>query len=241
MTQPEVTKLYDVVDATWPAARTWEDGVWTFREGMGGGSRVSAATASGPADATDVARAESEMVRIGQDRLFMIRQGQDDLDRLLETLGYTVKDPVNLYSMPNADLVDLGRPRHMTFRAWPPMAIQRELWAEAHIGPERLAVMDRAAGPKMTLLVRDVQTPAGNLFVGIHDRIAMIHALEIPAAHRRRGLARALIIAAARWAADEDAKTMSLVVTRANEAANQLYASMGFRLVGQYHYRIKKD
>ena len=99
--------------------------------------------------------------------------------------------------------------------------------------------MTRASAPKTSFLGRTQDRPAGTAFAAIHDGVAMLHALEILPAHRRRGLGAAMMRAAADWALDQGAATFSLLVTRENEPALGLYASLGFTAVGHYHYRAK--
>jgi GNAT superfamily N-acetyltransferase len=117
------------------------------------------------------------------------------------------------------------------------LAIQSEIWAMGGIGPGRLAVMDRAPGPKMSFLGRSQDRPAACAFIAIHDGIAMLHALEILPTYRRRGLGRVMMRAAADWALAYGAHTLSVLVTSENQPARGLYASLGFAAVGQYHYR----
>lgn len=231
--------IFAVLEATWPAAATGRVGPWMIRDGQGGGSRVSAATALGPVQAADLQIAEQAMIALGQEPLFMIRSADDRLDSLLADAGYRVKDPVVAYAGPVAGIAALELPPKTAFRAWPALAVQAEIWAQGGIGPERLAVMDRVPGPKASFLGRVRDRPAGCVFVACHRTQAMVHALEILPAFRRQGLARHLLIAAARWAQAQGAQDLSLVVTRANVAANALYASLGMGVVGQYHYRIR--
>jgi GNAT superfamily N-acetyltransferase len=66
----------------------------------------------------------------------------------------------------------------------------------------------------------------------------MVHALEIPKAHRRKGMGVWLMRQAALWAKPNGAEWMSVLCTQANVGANGLYASLGMKVVGQYHYRI---
>ena len=122
----------------------------------------------------------------------------------------------------------------------PPLAIQREIWSAGGIGPGRWAVMDRVTGPKTSLFARADDRPAGTGFVAIHEGIAMLHALEVLPALRRRGAAAHMLRAAANWAAATGATTISVVVTEANAGARALYASLGLEVVGQYHYRMKQ-
>lgn len=230
---------FHLLDATWPAASVRQVGPWLIRDGQGGGSRVSAATAMSPVRAQELSIAELAMQDLGQPALFMIRPGDADLDAQLAATGYVIKDPVLAYTAPVASLASHDLPAKTVFRAWPPLALQAEIWASAGIGPARLAIMDRVAGPKTSFLGRVQDQPAGCAFVACHGPQAMLHALEVVPAFRRQGLGRHLVMAAARWAKDQGAETMALVVTRANSGANALYTSLGMGVVGQYHYRIR--
>ena len=237
MTLPEAHRLYGMIEVTWPAASISGLGPWLIRDGQGGGSRVSAATANGAVSRDDLGQAEDAMRDLGQTPLFMIRQGDGALDAMLDDAGYVVMDPVTLYAAPISD-VTIARPDVMTIAAWPPLAIQAEVWAAGGIGASRLSVMERANCPKTTLLCRADDNCAGSVYIAIDGDSAMIHALEIGEGFRRRGLARALTIAAAHWAQKQGAAYLTLVTTDANVAANALYTSLGMAVVGQYHYRI---
>ena len=231
-------RYYDVVEATWPSAQKITTGPIFVREGQGGGSRVSSATAGGPVTDDDIVRAGAAMRDLGQMPLFMIRDGDDELDAQLAERGYVVKDPVNMWACPATLLTDVKIPRVTTFCVWEPLAIQREIWASGGIGPERVDVMDRVLGAKTALLSRNDDKPAGAGFCAIHDGVAMIHALEILPHQRRKGMGVWMMRQAAYWALDNGADTLSVICTKRNEGANGLYASLGMTLVGQYHYRI---
>lgn len=228
--------VYDLIDATWPAAAMHQVGPWTIRQGLGGGSRVSAAIATAPGAWLD---AEQAMRDIGQSPIFMIRPGDDELDAQLTAAGYMIKDPVTAYAAPVAGLAALDLPPKPAFQAWPPLAIQAEIWEAGGIGPARMAIMDRVSGPKTSFLGRVREQAAGCVFVASHGPDAMLHALEVLPDCRRQGLGRHLLIASARWAQAQGAQTLSLVVTRANTGANALYISLGMGVVGRYHYRVR--
>lgn len=237
MTFPTIDKLYAVIEETWSARAKQALGPWTIRIDDSGSSRVSAATAEMPFSDDDIAQAEQAMRDAGQKPLFMIREGDQELDSALAARGYVIKDPVNLYVAPVEDIAKERPPAITCFEVWPPLATQVEIWAAGGIGAGRLDVMDRARQPKTTLLGRLNDKPAGTVFVGIAADCAMIHALEIGADHRRQGLARHLTTAAAFWARDHGATYLALVTTQANVSANALYSSLGMTVVGQYHYR----
>jgi GNAT superfamily N-acetyltransferase len=227
--------LAQVMEATWPPLRTYRAGPWMIRDGAGGGKRVSAATAVDDWDTPDIALAEAEMRSLGQQCLFLIREGDDGLDAALAARGYGIIDPVMAYAM-SAD--GLPPPATMTtFAHWPPLSIAKSLWAEGGIGPARVAVMDRVVGPKTAILSRTGDRPSGVAFVAMQGTTAMLHALEVSPRRRKQGSAQNILNAAAAWTRAQDGGTLSLVVTVANTAARQLYASRGMQVVGYYHYR----
>lgn len=238
---PDLAALYEAIEATWAPAGVETRGPWTIREGQGGGQRVSAATARAPVAETDLPLAEAAMRALGQTPLFMIRQGEDALDTMLAARGYAVVDPVNLWLAPVGKLTAEPLPRAKTFTVWEPLAIQIDLWARGGVGPGRIAVMERVAAPKTSIIGRYDHTPAATAFAAIHDGVAMIHALEVPEQSRRRGVAALVCRQAAFWAQRNGAGHIAALCTRANAAANALYSSLGFTVVGQYHYRKAKE
>jgi len=235
---PDLAALYETVDATWPAAAFHRKGPWVYREGRGGGKRVSAATAEGPVTEVDISDAEAAMAGLGQTSLFMIRDGDDALDAMLGQRGYRVVDPVVIYLAPVAGLADPPAPKMTAFALWPPLQIGIDIWADAGTGPERIAVMERAPHPKTAVLGRMNDRASGIAFVAVHGNIAMLHALEVVPAQRRQGSANNILRRAAEWAQDHGADWFSLVVTEANDAARRVYASQNMQVVGHYHYRM---
>ena len=234
---PDAARLFAALEATWPPAATRRLGPVTLREGRGGGSRVSCATASSLPDTEQFEAAEAAMLAAGEPPIWRIGPGDEALDAALAARGYQIMDPVALYLAPVAALAQ-EPPRVSAFALWPPLAIQRDLWTAGHIGPARQAVMDRAAMPKTALLARQDDRPAGIAFVAISDGIAFIHALAVIPAFRRRGAARNLMRRAAVWAQGQGAGWLALAVTEANGPANGLYASLGMTVVEHYHYRV---
>lgn len=238
---PTVQNLYEVCAETWPAAQTHRAGPWMIRDGQGGGQRVSAATAEAEVTADDLAVAEQAMRALGQPALFMVRAGEDTLDQLLATQGYTIKDPVNVYACPISALTDLEIPRVTAFTIWEPLHIMCDIWASGGIDAARLAVMQRSSCVKTGLLGRWNDHPSGTGFVAIHNGIAMVHALEILEHQRGLGVGKWMMRRAAFWAEAQGATHMSVICTQANTAANALYTSLGMTLTGTYHYRIKPE
>lgn len=238
MTAPPLPRLLAAKDATWPAAATVGAGPWLLREGRGGGKRVSAATARGDWREDDLGPAEQAMRLMGQDPLFMIRPDDARLDRLLEAHGYTLLDPVQIRVCAVGRLTDRRLPPVTAFTIWEPLAIMREIWEAGGLDGARQAVMARVAPPRTALFGRVNDRPAGTAFCAIHDRIAMVHALEVLPAHRQKGLGGWMMRAAALWAARHGADWIAALVTVENRAAGALYASLGMEVAGGYHYRM---
>lgn len=237
MTLPDAPALHAVIEATWPAFANRPLGPWTLRDGRGGGKRTSAATAHGPACSADLAPAEEAMRAMGARPRFMIRAGDTALDALLDDAGYGIVDPVNMYAGEIKDLRLEAPAPTASFHIWPPLAIQREIWAAGGIGPARVAVMERAEGARTALLGRYAGRAAATGFAAIANEVTMVHALEVLARHRRRGVARTLMAEAAHWAQREGAAYLAVICTAQNVGANALYSALGMARIGHYHYR----
>jgi GNAT superfamily N-acetyltransferase len=225
--------IQQVLGATWPPAQIWREGAFAFRDGAGGGKRVSAASCEGDWTAADLSRLE----RLA-DPLVLIRSTDLDLDKALDLRGWTLVDPVLVYAAPVTKLT-AELPGLSAFPHWPPLAIAQSIWAEGGIGPSRLQVMHRALGAKTALLARAEDRPTGVAFVACHADTAMLHALEVRADCRRKGIGSTLVHAAANWAAAQGMDWLTLAVTEQNAAARALYTRIGMEVVGHYHYRMK--
>lgn len=233
---PFKAELFAAADHTWPAARIWQEGPFTLRDGQGGGQRVSAATADGPVGAAALEKAEAAIRARGARPLFQMRGDSAAFDALLDARGYIIKDPTLIYMAPVEMLTDKPIPRVTAFALWPPLAIMAEIWATDGIGPARLAVMARAA-VKTGLLARWNERPAGAGFAGVHKNICMVHGLVVLPEHRRQGVADWMMRRAAFWGQAQGATHISVLCVSANEGANALYRALGFSQVGSYHYR----
>ncbi len=209
--------------ATWPPAAATRDGALTLRDGAGGGSRVSAASLAPGWTGADIDRLVAAMpaplVRVADD---------PRLDAALAARGFVRHDP----SVIMAGAVAAG-PEEDVVRRWPPDGVA--LWAAQGIGAARLAVMHRAPGPKTVLAAGDMAAA----FVACHGGWAVLHALVVAPAARRRGWGRRLTQAAAGFGRDHGAGGLALAVTVANAPARALYAALGLEEVGRYHYRLR--
>ena len=230
--------IFDTLAACWPAAETRPLGPWILRRGEGGGGRASAATLEGPLE--DPAAAEAAMRAMGQRPRFLIRPGDTALDEALAGRGYEVEGPNAILAGPPAEIGGAG-PDWATVRCAAPLALMIEIWEANGIGAGRRAVMARAPAPKVWLLARDGDRPAGCAFVDMHEGTAMLHSVVIVPESRRKGLGARLVRAAGRWAAAEGARSLALAVGQANAPAVTLYRGLGMTEVGAYHYRLAPE
>lgn len=226
------------LEASWPPAATEHRGPLTLRRGAGGGQRVSATTVAPGWTPADLDAAEAWMRAEGQALLFRVLPGDSALDAALAARGYVINDPVVTFTAPVERLMR-ELPRLRCFAIWPPLEVQREIWAADGLGPARVAVMERAPDPKTAILGRDDDRPAGAAYVGALGQVAALHALHVLPAHRRRGLARDILSDSARWAASVGCTHLTLLVTAGNLGAQAAYLATGMEQSPGYHYRLK--
>lgn len=138
------------------------------------------------------------------------------------------------HAAPVAALAVSSRARLPAVTHWPRLAIIDEIWSEGGLDPAGLGTLDTLARPRIALLARAEDLPAGAAFVAVHDRIAMIHVIEVRERLRRRGAAAKMVRAAATWAQDVGASTFSFVTHERNIAARALCASLGIDVVGKF-------
>ncbi|MEO0831524.1 MAG: GNAT family N-acetyltransferase, partial [Pseudomonadota bacterium] len=224
-------EVFRALVGTWPAAGVRETQGWLIRDGAGGGKRVSSALALEASADPEVLTKEMA------DPLVMVHGAQNGLDERLEQKGWSVVDPTVLYAVSIGEIA-VPPPLVSSFHcAWPPLRIAHELWQNGGIGADRVAVMDRAQGPKISVVARLDEKPVGVAFAAIAGNVAMVHALEVRTAARRGGAGTNMMRAAAVWAQDHGAETLAVAVTQANTGGNSLYTSLNMAVVGHYHYR----
>jgi GNAT superfamily N-acetyltransferase len=232
--------IFEAIDVTWPAEKFLEIPKWKLRRSAKGGKRVSAATAIGAPDISDIKLAENKMVQWHQDKLFMIKKNEILLDEALSASGYRVIDPTNIWSISSKKLSIQETLPVKAFTIFPPLAIQRELWRENHIPPSRIEIMDRVKTHKTTIFGRINARPAASAFVAVSNKFAMVHALVVDKKCRRQGMGKFVMQKVGSWAYQMGAESVVALCTEKNCSANILYKSLGMQVIGKYHYRVLK-
>lgn len=228
--------LAEAFEATWPAAEHADAGGFRVGRAPGAGGRVNSARVAGDWADADIDAAIAVMRDWDQPAVFRVLDGDDRLRAALEARSFARQNPTAIMSAPVAALTDRDLPPVTAFAIWPPMAIQRDIWAAGNIKAARQQVMLRVPEPRTALLGRIKDRAAGAGFVAIHGDMAMVHALEVLPPWRRLGVAGWLMRKAAFWAAENGASRIGLAVSRANEGAVALYRAMGFDEIAGYAY-----
>ena len=240
MTLKNGSDIFEAIDVTWPAEKFLEIPKWKLRRSAKGGKRVSAATAIGAPDISDIKLAENKMVQWHQDKLFMIKKNEIILDEALSASGYRVIDPTNIWSISSKNLSIQKTLPVKAFTIFPPLAIQIELWRANHISPSRIEIMDRVKTHKTTIFGRINARPAASAFVAVSNKFAMVHALVVDKKCRRQGMGKFVMQKVGSWAYQMGAESVVALCTEKNCSANILYKSLGMQVIGKYHYRVLK-
>lgn len=223
-------------EATWPAPQAAICGGFRVGRSLGAGGRVSSAVAVGPWSGGDLDAACARHAAWGQPVLFRAWDDEAALISALTARGLVAQDHTLVMAAPVATLADRPVPPVTAFAIWPPLAIQRQIWAAGGITPARQDVMEAAPAPKAALLGRIRDRAAGAGFVALHHEVAIIHAVEVLARYRRQGVAGWMMRHAAQWAQAQGATRIGLAVSRANAAARATYAGLGLQVAGSYAY-----
>ena len=232
------------LERTWPCKRQFELGPWRIFQSDGGGKRVCAARLAFNqilATTPEIDGAEQALRDLNQPLLFHIDEGQSELDKALAQRGYHLVDPTDLLAQPVADLCDQALPKTTLFEIWPPLIIQKDIWAAGGVSSQRMNVMNRATEAKTSLLIRWKGRAAGTAYLACHGAVIMVHALIISPEQRGQGLAKWAMRKAALWGQSQGCSVLAVACTKENSVAQNLYSSLGMKHVGHYHYRLKGD
>ena len=240
MTLKNSSSIFETIDLTWPAEKFLELRKWKLRKSIKGGKRVSAATAIGKSDIRDIQFVENTLAEWCQEKLFMIKAGENSLDEALKKRGYYIVDPTNIWSISSEALSMQKIPPVTAFSIFPPLAIQRELWIANDIDASKIEIMDRVKTPKTTIFGRIDAKPAASAFVAIANKMAMVHALIVDHKCQRQGMGKFVMQKVGDWADQLGAKSVVVLCTKKNQSANNFYKSLGMRVIGEYHYRLFK-
>lgn len=192
-----------------------------------------------------IAAAEQFYAERGAAARFQVCPGcPPDLDRALAGRHYRWDAPISLQTADVAEAVE----------ARPAPGLDARVRAGLDLG--WLTVLTTIGGPQTvveteTRLLNRVGLRSAYVTVSAHgepvaigravadDGWTGVFGMATVPGGRRRGAARLVLAAIARWAREQDARRLYVQVERSNTAACRLYAAAGFTEVATYHYRVR--
>lgn len=246
---PVVRRLEAAGFRDWPASSAHYDGAWLIR--LTASHTAKRLNSVNPLDPSDhrhlerrVARAAQRFAAYGRPAMFRISPLASPLiDAYLDDAGWTRLGESCVMHL-NLAKIDLsGALIHI-----PMKDLNRFMSAS-------LATrgFDKALRPGLTEIISSIKAETG-LFVIEEDKLPVATAIvahegdlaglfEVGSRDtaRRKGHARAAVMAALKWAKSRGARRAWLQVEVDNAAAIGLYESIGFRSVYRYHYRQEPE
>jgi N-acetylglutamate synthase len=207
-----------------PAAEEELDHGWLLRGSPHAAPRrVNSALPPCPADARHLGRIARWYAERGLVPRVMVSPDDEQapLDAELERRGWTREAPTDVLVAEPHDVLD----------ALPPPACAVEATPAGGLGPAGVGGTPRSPDPVVPLIAAG---GAGRAVTVLQRGWSLVLALEVDPAHRRGGVASALVRA---WAQLAGARCLYLQVERDNAPAKALYAAAGFTRSHGYHYR----
>lgn len=117
----------------------------------------------------------------------------------------------------------------------PAVVLERLDGAAHQVVPTELVAPEAALRSGQDVIQLGAAEGAGRATVVLQDGWSLILALEVDPAHRRRGIASALVRA---WARAAEGRGLYLQVRQDNAPGHALYEAAGFTRSHAYHYRL---
>ncbi|GIT92708.1 N-acetyltransferase [Jannaschia pagri] len=234
---PDAKQIMAAIRGSWPPSALTQLGPFDLPAETQGTRRATSARLRAEATVAAADIQAVEQARPGT--IFGTIDGVEDAAaEVLANQGYRAGGISDLMAGPVAPLLgDL--PRVSGFAHWPPLEICGTLWDAHGNDATRRAPMYRAAAPRTVILMRAEDRAAGALYVGVQDRLAVLHLVVTLPRMRGKGVGLLALRHAANWAAANGADQLVLPVEADNTAALALYAKGGLVRRGGYRYWSK--
>ncbi len=242
---PEVRRLEAVSFRSWPAANTRYDKTWALRLTAGHpAKRLNSVNPLDPADHSDLDERIASAARLFQShgRPLIFRHSPlapVELENRLDARGWLRFDETHVMTMEldgygidekiiTLPCTDVGK--------WIDQSVAMESFS-SDVKPGVSELIDNVQGEVGLFLKEDDDQPkAAAMAVRFDDLVGLFEIVSNPAA-RRKGYGRAIVRDALAWARSRGAKRAWLQVVVENNAAVELYQSIGFSEVYSYAYR----
>ena len=230
----------------WPAFETRNISGWLWRYSGGGSQRansVSTLDFRGPDAEAAIAEAEALYFSRNVPSRFQVSSTlaePKDLDRRLERRGYRIHEPVTTLAMHLSDHKDI--PTGVIIADGP-----SDEWMEVYLSnvrPDRHAaapaILAAVPTPKAFFSFEVGGRILSTALAVLRGEIVIAECIGTRAEARRRGAASTVMAALAAWGWQHGARIAALQAVTENFPAQRLYAALGFREVGGYHYRLRE-
>lgn len=231
----------------WPAPKQILTDGWLFRCAGGTTRRVNSANPlHAGADASDalIDRAEAFYGAQGRPTIFRVPEIAPAIDERLAARGYAVNAPTRtLYGEAGALAIGTApevRIETTPSRTW--LAARNRLHGTSwQAGQAARAIIGAIALPGAYVSLAHRGRIAALAFGVVQEDLLVLESVITDVRYRRRGLGMACLCALLDWGRAQGASAAALQVMADNEAAQALYARLGFThdLYG-YHYRVKR-
>ena len=233
----------------WPAASVQYDGTWMVRlTASHSAKRLNSINSLDPADATGVelrlARAAQRFRAYGRPLTLRVTPlTPPQLIAYCDTKGWSRIGASLIMDAPISRM-----PLETVVNQLPMRDIGR--FVDAAIATGSVMAANRAGlseiigsvEPAKGLFVREIAGKPQSALVCVQDGLlAGLFEVATALEFRRKGNARALLLAALKWAAAKGAQKAWLQVEEANTAALELYSKLGFTPFYRYHYRVAPE
>ena len=244
MTLPSVEAFERAGLDAWPGIEVKWDGSWVRRAAGGYTKRANSIQCFDPDDGEDadlrVISASSWLVIRGIKPVFrMTPLTSPELTETLDDAGWQTIDRSHLYAMPLGEHEPDAQGRVTPLLDPGFLAAQQALKGQDDAAMAAMrALLAVMAVPAIGIVVERDSAPVASGLMAIADGIVITGNVITDPAHRRQGLAAAMMRTGLAWAKASGATVAALNVQADNPAAQALYASLGYTHQYDYTYRI---
>ncbi|MFM2422633.1 MAG: hypothetical protein RL291_1163 [Pseudomonadota bacterium] len=238
-------KFEEAAVRAWPAVETINIDGWLWRYTGGGSQRansVSPLTFIGRD--MEAAVAECEWLYRSRRAPVLFQMSEiampSDLDELLDSCGYRVREPVTTLTksitVPKGAIPNGVKVSSLPTEDWLGVYLATISADRAKIAHK---ILNRVPQPAVFATAYAGGKPISCALGVVHNGVVIAECVATAAAARRQGGARRVMEALEAYGGDHGAKSIGLQAVEANGPAQGLYAGLGYKLLGRYHYRIR--
>lgn len=245
-TRDELLAIEKAAVNAWPASETRDISGWLWRYAGGGSQRansVSILEFRGSDAEAAISEAESLYFRRDAPSRFQVGSriaAPADLDQRLERRGYRLHEPVTTLAL---RLPDRGEVPAGAIIAGRPSDGWMEVYL-TNVAPDRHSaapgILDSVPSPRVFLSIEAGGRVISTALAVLQGDVVIAECIGTRADARRTGAASKVMAALEAWGWQQGARIAALQAVTENQAAQRLYAALGYTKVNGYHYRLRE-